>query len=427
MRDRLRAGLRRLVGALRRGGARIGGVAGAGATRALEAVPEPVADRARRAAARVGRRFPAASLAVRNLSRQRLRAGLAALGIVIGVFAVVSLGMLGTALQTAATDELGGLGNQVIVSPAPETDAETLNARDLQAIERAAAGRGAVVPLKSAGATVSAGSGRTVAQLYGTTNPGALFGDAPGVPAYHRQGAIVGADVAGALDLRVGSTLTVESNSYRVVAVLPEQASVSPLQADSAVVLPPGEFAADGYSQVVVRADSGGDAEAVAGEVRDRLNARERRVSVFSLTSILSQIREFFALLNGFLLAVAGVSLVVAGVSIFNVMLMTVSERRGEIGVLRAVGIHRDQVLRTLLVEATLLGVVGGAVGVALGTVGVVLVALNTDLPLDAVLVPTNALVAVGAFAFGATVALVGGLYPAYRAAWEPPVESLRG
>lgn len=381
----------------------------------------------RGAASGVGRRFPAVTLAVRNLSRQRLRAGLAALGIVIGVFAVVSLGMLGTALQTAATEELGGLGNQVIVSPAAETGEEALNSRDLRVIERAAAGRGEVIPLKSTGATVAAGGERSVAQVYGTTNPRALFGEAPGVPDYHRQGALVGADVAGALGLRAGSTITVESNSYRVVAVLPEQSSITPLRSDSAVVLPPGEFAASGYSQVVVQADSGGDARAVAREVRETLNARERRVSVFSLTSVLDRISEFFALLNGFLLAVAGVSLVVAGVSIFNVMLMTVSERRGEIGVLRAVGIHRGQVLRTLLVEATLLGVGGGALGTLLGTVAVVLVALNTELPLDAVLVPTNALVGLGAFAFGAAVALVGGLYPAYRAAWEPPVESLRG
>ena len=376
----------------------------------------------------VGRQFPAVSLAARNLSRQRLRAGLAALGIVIGVFAVVALGMLGTALQTAAVAELGGLGDQVIVSPAAESSAETLNGRDLTAIERAAADRGEVVRLQSTGATVSTDGGdQTFAQVYGTTNPAALFGDASAVPAYHRQGAIVGRSVAGALDLREGSTVTVESNTYRVVAVLPEQSSITPIRLDSAVILPPGEFARQGVSQVVVQANSGEDARAVAGEVRSRLNGRERRVSVFSLTSVLSQIREFFTLLNGFLLAVAGVSLVVAGVSIFNVMLMTVSERRGEIGVLRAVGIHRDQVLRTLLVEATLLGVGGGALGVVVGAATVVLVALNTRLPLEAVLVPTNALVAAGAFAFGVAVALVGGLYPAYRAAWEPPVESLRG
>jgi putative ABC transport system permease protein len=193
------------------------------------------------------------------------------------------------------------------------------------------------------------------------------------------------------------------------------------------VVLPPDEFAASGYSQVVVQANSGEDARQVASGVRERLNVRERRVSVLSLTSILSQISEFFDLLNGFLLAVAGVSLVVAGVSIFNIMLMTVSERRGEIGVLRAVGIHREQVLRTLLAEATLLGVAGGSLGAVFGAAVVVGVALTTRLPLSAVLVPTNLFVALGAFAFGVLIALVGGLYPAYRAAWEPPVESLRG
>jgi len=193
------------------------------------------------------------------------------------------------------------------------------------------------------------------------------------------------------------------------------------------VVLPPSEFASDGVSQVVVRADSPEDARAVASGVRERLNSRQQRVSVFSLTSVLDRIAEFFELLNGFLLAIAGISLVVAGVSIFNVMLMTVAERRGEIGVLRAVGIHRKQVLRTLLIEATLLGVVGGAVGAVLGVLAVILAATQTELPLWAVLQPGNALVPLGAFAFGVFVALVGGLYPAYRAAWEPPVEALRG
>ncbi|WP_276271344.1 ABC transporter permease [Haloarcula litorea] len=376
----------------------------------------------------MSRQFPALSLARRNLTRQRLRAALAALGIVIGVFAVVTLGLLGNALSVAAAEELGGLGNQVIVSPAEGSGDETLDSRDLAAVQRAADGRGTVVPLKTTGASVSADGGQTVAQVYGTDRPRALFGSGNGtVPAVHRQGAIVGAEVAESLSLRSGSRITVEGNEYRVFTVLPEIDAISPLQADSAVILPPDEFATTGYSQVVVQADSAADARAVADGVDRRLNVRQQRVSVFSLTSVLDQISEFFDLLNGFLLAVAGVSLVVAGVSIFNVMLMTVSERRGEIGVLRAVGVHRKQVLRTLLVEATLLGVVGGALGALLGTATVVIVATQTELPLSAVLLPGNAVVPLGAFGFGVLVALVGGLYPAYRAAWEPPVEALRG
>ncbi|WP_276276818.1 ABC transporter permease [Haloarcula regularis] len=309
-------------------------------------------------------RFPALTLATRNLSRQRVRAALAALGIVIGVFAVVTLGLLGNALGVAATEELGGLGNQVIVSPSEASGSDSLDSRDLAAIQRVASGRGTVVPLRVTGAQVRASGGQTFAQVYGTDRPGELFGNgSDGIPAFHRQGALVGADVAADLGVREGSTVTVEENEYRVVGVLPEVSSISPLQPDSAVILPADEFATSGYSQVVVRANSPDDARAVASGVEERLNARQQRVSVFSLTSILDRISEFFDLLNGFLLAIAGISLVVAGVSIFNVMLMSVSERRGEIGVLRAVGIHRRQVLRTLLVEATLLGVVGAPSG----------------------------------------------------------------
>lgn len=392
------------------------------AVRVPETEPAAAADPA--LGDRLARRFPAASLALRNLSRQRLRAGLATLGIVIGVFAVVTLGMLGTALQTAALAELGGLGNQVIVSPADGGDG--LGARELRAIRQAAAGGGTVVPLKSGGASVSGPDGQSFAQLYGTTQPAALF-DVDGVPEYHRQGAVVGDELAAGLGAQVGSTVEIEGNRYRVVAIIDSGGTFSPIRPGSAVVLPPGEFVADSYSQVVVQANSADDARAIADGVRERLNTREERVSVLSLTSVLSRITEFFALLNGFLLAVAGISLVVAGVSIFNVMLMTVSERRGEIGVLRAVGIHRNEVLRTLLVEATLLGVGGGALGSVLGAAVVVGIALNTRLPLSAVFVPTNGLVALGAFGFGVLIALVGGLYPAYRAAWEPPVESLRG
>jgi putative ABC transport system permease protein len=373
-------------------------------------------------------RFPALTLAVRNLSRQRLRAALAALGIVIGVFAVVTLGLLGNALGLAATAELGSLGNQVIVSPADAVESETLDGRDLAAIRRAADGRGTLVPIKVTGGTVSGTNGQAVTQVYGASNPRALFGGGEGtVPTYHRQGALVGAETARDLGLQRGSTITVERNEYRVVGLLPDVETISPLQPGSAVVLPPGEFATPGFSQVVVAADTGADAAALAAEVERRLNDREQRVSVFSLQSVVDQIAEFFGLLNGFLLAIASISLIVASVSIFNVMLMTVSERRGEIGVLRAVGIHRSQILRVLLTEASLLGVVGGLVGAVLGTVTVVVTATQTDLPLWAVFVPGNLVVPLGAFGFGVLVALVGGVYPAYRAAWEPPVEALRG
>ncbi|WP_224332914.1 ABC transporter permease [Haloprofundus halobius] len=377
---------------------------------------------------KLDRRFPAILMARRNLDRNRLRSALAALGIVIGVLAIATLGIFGNVLQLSATNELGAIGNQVVVGPNQDAGVTSLSAREVETVEQLTAGRGTAVPLISDGAVVSNGRGQSFATLYGISTPTALFSASEGtIPDRHRQGALVGAELADRLDLRVGSIVDIEGNEYRVVAVLAPTEDISPVSPDNGVVLPPEEFVSDEYNQVVVRADSGEAASHIAASVRERLNAREERVTVFEFSTILDQIGEFFALLNAFLLGLAGISLVVAGVSIFNVMLMSTSERRGEIGVLRAVGVQRRDVLRMLVVEAALLGTVGGAIGATLSALVTAGLYYFTPVTLAVALDPSNGLYLVGAFVFGVVVSLVSGLYPAWRAANEPPVEALRG
>jgi putative ABC transport system permease protein len=370
----------------------------------------------------------AASLARRNLTRNRLRTALAALGIVIGVFAVATLGVLGTVVQFTAQDALGGLGNQVIVSPNADRGEETVDRREITRIRRIA-GSATVVPVRSGGGVVSRGSrGGTFATLYGIERPRQLFAARDGkLPEVHRRGAVIGSEVAAELGVSVGRTVTVDGEEYRVVAVLAEQDSITPVRPDEAVLLPPDSFGTDGASQVIVQADSGAEASRIAGAIRDRVNARVERVNVLELGSIVAEIDRFFTLLNTFLLAIGGVSLLVAGVAILNVMLMSVSERREEIGVLRAVGVQRGDVLRIVLVEAGLLGAVGAVVGaVCAGLVALGLFLLVPEVTVGAVVNARNAGFLVLSLAFGVGVALLSGLYPAWQAADADPVQALR-
>jgi putative ABC transport system permease protein len=373
-------------------------------------------------------RYPSVLLARRNLTRNRLRSGLAVLGIVIGVFAIAALGILGTVLELTASDSLGGLGNQVIVTPNAETGGETIDPRDVQAIRRVAEGA-EVVPLVSGGAVAERGESRSFVTLYGTEDPSALFTAAEGdLPERHARGAIVGSGVAADLGVDVGRTLTIEGREYRIVAVLAPSEGISPVSPDGAVILSPAAFVEDEYTQVIIQADSGTQAGRIADGIREQLNAREERVDIFELSSIVDQIGDFFDLLSAFLLAIGSISLFVAGVSILNVMLMSTSERREEIGVFRAVGVQKRDVIRMILVEAAMLGLVGGVLGVLLAIVGTAgLYVFVAEVTLSAVLAVQNGLYLLGAFAFGVVVSLLSGAYPAWKAANERPVDAIRG
>ncbi len=372
------------------------------------------------------RRFPTLLIARRNLTRTKLRSGLAILGIVIGVVAIASLGVFGATLQQTVTGSLGGIGNQIIVSPATDHGVKSLSDRDIREISRVS-GDSKVVPVRQGATTVSYRSDQKGVVVYGMNDPNATYAPKSGyIPSPFRSGVLVGSNLADSLDLRVGSSLTVGNRTYRVQAILQPQQSFSPVNPDSGVILPIRDVPGTGYSQVVVSAQSGQSANATAVAIRQQLNARQTRVSIFELGSIVDQIGSVFSALNLFLVGIGSISLLVAGVSILNVMLMSTIERRGEIGVLRAVGYQKRDVLKILLSEALLLGFLGGIVGGFLSLLGglVINYALLHD-PL-AVFTPSTALYIAAAIAFGLVTSVLSGLYPAYKAANEQPVEALR-
>ena len=377
--------------------------------------------------ARLYRRFPALLMARRNLSRNRLRSALAALGIIIGVLAIASLGMFGTTLQVGATQQLGGIGNELTVSPNPEAGVERLTDRDVQTIRRVVRD-GTVVPLRSGNAVVSRGRERTVATLYGVENPDALYEAREGrIPDELRDGALVGSSLADRLDVEPGNSITVGNQTYRVRAVLAESTGISLVNPNGAVILPVDAVGREsGYPQVVVTAPTGEAANESAMAIREALNQREERVTIFELSSLTQQINSFFGIINAFLIGIGSISLVVAGVSILNVMLMSTVERRQEIGVLRAVGVQKLDVVRMILAEAALLGLVGGVLGAVLAVfAGLVLNQVVLGDPM-VTFRPRNLVFVALAVVFGLIASLLSGLYPAWKAANERPVDALR-
>ncbi|WP_246983160.1 ABC transporter permease [Halorientalis marina] len=375
----------------------------------------------------MSRLLPAVLMARRNLTRTKVRSILAALGIVIGVIAIASLGMLGTTLRQQATQNLGDIGNQVIVSPAQEADENHITDRQLQDIERTARGK-EVVPMVEGIEDLEFGREETTTQVYYFSSVPSSYTATDGdIPDPLRGGALVGADLADRIDLEPGNSITVNGTSYRVRATVEGSGSFfSPINPNNAVVLPRGNR--DEISQVVITADTGPEANATAVALRESLNdRRSEQVNVRELSDITEDINEFFGFINAFLIGLGSISLLVAGVSILNVMLMSTVERREEIGVLRAVGFQKRDVLKIMLTEAALLGLAGGVIGAVLAVgVGMLVAQFALGDP-TAVLIPENIQFVVLGVGFGLVTSVLSGLYPAWKAANEHPVEALRG
>ncbi|WP_324661784.1 ABC transporter permease [Haloarcula sediminis] len=375
------------------------------------------------------RRFPSVLMAQRNLTRTKIRSLLASLGIVIGVIAIASLGMFGVALQYSISDNLGGLGNQVTVSPNGEAGVQNLTERDVREIRRAAGPDATVSPVKQRVEPIAFERGTNTTQLvYGIQQPRQVYNASDGrIPEPFQSGTLIGQSIADEYDLQPGNTITINGTSVRVRAVLESTGSFSQLNPDSRVIVPVGSFEGRSYAQVYVTAESGTAANESAMAIREALNGREQRVTVQELGSIVDQVNQTFQVINTVLVGIAAISLFVAGISILNVMLMSTVERREEIGVLRAVGYQKRDVLKVMLMEATLLGVFGGVVGVVVSTLVGLAINHYTVGDATALFRVANLWYLVAAFGFAVVVSVLSGLYPAWKAASEEPVEALRG
>ena len=397
--------------------------------------------------------------ALESLSSNKVRTALTMLGIIIGVGAVIAMLAIGTGTKQAIVGEIESIGtNLLFVATNYEdvTNPEPLTIRDAEALNDPvfAPSVAAAAPIVQGQAELTYASNGTTASLVGVTedysrvqsielSEGEFFTTTQvnGLA----SAAILGTNVAEDLFERseglVGETVRVNGQPFRVVGILKKEGGsdfgsstddqiLVPLTTAQARLLPRRE-----HNQVDLIYVSAIDSDSVKSAedeisliLRDRHNLKLAEDDFIILTQEL--FLDFASTVTGvftiFLGGVAGISLLVGGIGIMNIMLVSVTERTKEIGLRKAVGAKKRDILTQFLIESSLLSVLGGAVGIVLGwilSLGVGRIAASSDFLLNPAITLNAVLLAT---LFSASVGLFFGIYPANRAAQLEPIEALR-
>ncbi|WP_433219738.1 ABC transporter permease [Microtetraspora malaysiensis] len=403
--------------------------------------------------------------AVRGLTANKMRSVLTMLGILIGVAAVILLVAVGQGSSDAIKQRIQSLGaNTLTVSasfsggfggPAgrdgnaggPRTQARGLTLEDARAI--AASGDApsveSVSPVvtSSSATTTYEGASHNISQVVGTypsyfeaTNKPVVSGayftnqDVTAVRKVVVIGKTVADELFGRLD-PVGKKVNIQGAAFTVVGVLKESGSTGGQDADDIAVapLPAVQQSLTGYGSlggIVVQATSADTTGAAEAEITAILDQRHEITGsasadyrILNQASLQETVTEATGTFTVLLAAVAAISLLVGGIGITNIMLVTVTERTREIGIRKAIGAPRGAILGQFLIEATLLSLVGGLLGVGVAVAG----SQFTIAGVQPVIVPQSIALALGV---SVAIGLFFGSYPANRAAKLRPIEALR-
>ncbi|RNL42952.1 ABC transporter permease [Paraeggerthella hongkongensis] len=375
--------------------------------------------------------------AIGNVSRNKLRTALTMLGLIIGISSVIVLVGMSDGSNRQVAERMKALGGDVISAFLFET---SLNYEDMGAMAQLP-NVSKVAPAKSVSASVSVGSkhsnratveGSDEQYLSARNLELAAGRNLSSVDRENKSNvAVIGASVArdlfGTTDV-LDRTIKVGGGEFTVVGVLKEQGASMGLNTGGVVVIPlPSAYAlgADGkIESVYVRADSEDNVQQAKQSISQYLRT-DKSVPPFSFVvntqdEMLNAGGSINKTMTLLLAGVASISLLVAGIGVMNVMLVSVAERVREVGIKKALGARRGDILFQFLVEALLISLLGGLLGIALG-VGFCKAAEFVSVP--CVVSPSIVGVAFGASTF---IGLVFGIFPAYRASKLRPIEALR-
>lgn len=395
--------------------------------------------------------------ALDSLLANKMRAILTMLGVIIGVTAVIALLTIGNGVSASITNEIQSIGTNLLTI---STDFENSNGRSALSMDDvvalsdplAAPALGEVAASTSGAQEIvynGLSENETVTGVtanYFIVNSLTEFAagdtltetDIDTSARVTVLGATVAQDLFGEA-FPIGRSVKINGVSYEVVGVLPESGQGFGGNPDTTAFIPittaqsrlypeRTRAGAKAVSTIFAQAASEELADEATTQVTEILREQHRITyageddfSIFSQTDLLSTFDTVTTTLTAFLGAIAGISLLVGGIGIMNIMLVSVTERTREIGIRKAVGALKRDILVQFLLESLLLSLLGGALGIVLGLTIAELT--GSALAIETVVDVGTIGLATG---FAASVGLVFGIYPAWRAAGLRPIEALR-
>lgn len=391
-----------------------------------------------------------ARLATRAVTAHRLRSALTTLGIAIGIFAVVLLTSIGEGIHRFVMSEFTQFGTNIIgINPGKATtmgasigvfgSVRPLSIDDAEALRRLPYVEG-VVTMVQGNAEIEFGRLQRRTTVYGVSPdfPQVFRFDIasgsflpPDDPRNPRAVAVLGSKLARELFLKespVGARIRVGGDRYRVVGVMEPKGTMLGFDLDDTIFLPAARgldlFGREGLMEIDILYGENTPIDELVTSIRRMLISRHggEDVTITTQQQMMDVLGSVLGVLTFAVGALGGISLLVGGVGIFSIMTISVRERTNEVGLLRALGAGKGQILTLFLGEAMLLAAAGGFAGLVLGWGGASLInqlvpSLPVHTPLYFVFVAESAAILIG---------LVAGVAPARRAAAMIPVEALR-